>query len=58
MESTFHQSSLAQGGMAFSLKDGTAGVIAPEARRNYDHIIQTRIGNFPLQGLTGPPLAS
>lgn len=53
MESTFPQSSLAQGGMPFTLKDGTTDIIAPEARRNYDHIIQTRIGNFPLQGLTG-----
>lgn len=53
MESTFSQRSLTQGGIPFTLKDGTTGIIAPEARRTYDHIIQTRIGRFPLQGLTG-----
>ncbi len=53
MESTFSQRSLEQGGIPFTLKDGTTSVIAPEARRTYDHIVQTRIGNFPLQGLTG-----
>ncbi|KAL8669821.1 MAG: hypothetical protein Q9168_005612 [Polycauliona sp. 1 TL-2023] len=46
------QSSLAKGGIPFALNDGTTGIIDPESRRTYDHIIQTKIGNFPLQGLT------
>ncbi|KAL8992106.1 MAG: hypothetical protein Q9169_007368, partial [Polycauliona sp. 2 TL-2023] len=41
------------GGIPFTLKDGITGIISPEARRTCDHIVQTRIGNFPLQGLTG-----
>ncbi|KAL8777842.1 MAG: hypothetical protein Q9213_007686 [Squamulea squamosa] len=52
MDSTLPQTSFTQGGIPFTLKDGTTDIIAPEARRTYDHIIHFRIGNFPVQGLT------
>ncbi|KAL9127852.1 MAG: hypothetical protein Q9217_003343 [Psora testacea] len=52
MGSTVHETSLAGGVVPFALKDGTTGIIAPEARRIYDHIIHFRIGNFPSNGLT------
>ena len=54
MEMSLPQSSLTQGGTPFALKDDTTAIIAPEARRTYDHIIHFRVGNFPLRGLTGP----
>lgn len=42
--------------MPFALKDGRRDIITPTARRTYDHIINSRIGSFPLNGLTGKPL--
>ena len=53
MVPTFAQSSLTQGGVPFALKDGSNGIIAPEARRTYDHIVHTAVGIFPSKGLTG-----
>lgn len=44
---------LARGIVPFAFRDGTTGIIAPEARRAYDHIIHFRVGNFPSSGLTG-----
>ena len=43
----------ANSAVTFILKNGTPGIIAPEARRTYDHIIRLIIGEFPLLGLKG-----
>lgn len=53
MASTISESLINPGGVVFSLKDGTKGVIAPEDRRIYNHIIHVKIGHFPSNGLTG-----
>lgn len=56
MASTISDSLLSPGGVTFSLRDGTKGIIAPDDRRMYDHIIRVKIGNFPSEGLTGQSL--
>ena len=53
MAMTTSQNLLANGVVSFTLKDSTTEIIAPEALRTYDHIIRSRIGNFPSNGLTG-----
>lgn len=47
------QNAIARGVLSFTLEDGTTGIISPEERRTYDHIICTNVGVFPTHGLTG-----
>ena len=51
------QSALVGGVLPFALENGTTGVIAPEERRTFDHIIYVNIGDFPTHGLTGQLLS-
>lgn len=56
MTSTTSESLVSPGGVTFSLRDGTKGIIAPDDRRVYDHIIHVKVGTFPSDGLTGQSL--
>ena len=47
------QSLLFGGTLSFALTNGDTGIIAPEERRTYDHIIHSNVGAFPAAGLTG-----
>lgn len=52
------QSLLFGGTLSFALTNGDTGIIAPEERRTYDHIIHSNVGAFPAAGLTGSSLSS
>lgn len=47
------QSALAGSVLPFALEDGTTGIISPEEKRTFDHIIYANVGDFPTHGLTG-----
>ena len=56
MASTTFESLVSPGGVTFSLRDGPKGIIAPDDRRIYDHIIRVKVGTFPPDGLTSQSL--